>query len=949
MEKEKDGDRRCSRWGARRVGIWLFCGLIVLAGVITLVYSFFARGFVERKLLEQLNETGAKWSLDVRSVTWSGVDLADISAGTDGRFRIDCARFDYDLSELRKQHLRRVSLIGATWEVVWTRDVGLDLGLPPLPPSHGGARIDLIDVRSSTLALRIDGQLWHVSVEGSVARDDDGLTVDAMLGLPGLTLRVQGLLPLPETDGLARLDLRVADVGDALVDVAGTIAGELLARLEADLVDGTPAAVRVDVGAHLGPLDRVLAGRRVAFRDAQLSAQGAFDADWTPLALEVSVSTEAAALDGRRLREAGLRLELGNDEPETTGRYALVANGGGTLEPSELFGVVPFQVAGELVVEPKGKASVLEIPSIRIELPSIALEQVHAIEGLGAQGTVGLLARGQGRADREGAELDVVLELSAPWAELWAPDPQHALCGTEITLLGPLSMITRDGAVTLGLAGDGRIRVGSVRRGDEGEGIEFGQLELSLVGEAGLTLPLVQDEQVRATGTWTVELASPVHVESPSVSARIERFGVTGMHGVTEGEPTWFPALSLDLALEHCTLKHPQVELEGLALRAPLPFGLPPANTESSAGSFELEHVAYDGLRLDGPRGSLQRDADGVALTGSWRPLPGSTGGVDLELRGRIDDHSMVLEATTPESGAAIRRGDPFGTWLAERFELELETELAFAAMARVDANGPRCELRLTTEHGVLEAAGKHRFEQVALSLELVDAFTLRSAEPAQLSFESGRTGRLALGPGDVLFAFDGPSSFHLLSARCETAKGSKFWAQGFHIDATRPATEVLLLCHELDLEEWLELSTSGRATGEGQLNGHLVLEVDLENDPRFRLAGGRLASTGTGTLQFEDTEVVRELLMSTMGSYTLAEGVDLSQLLRDRVIGALEDFSYEALLFELVREEGGLTLQARTHGRGTQVPQELDLTANFRGFGELLEILLDLDLNGEE
>jgi hypothetical protein len=78
----------------------------------------------------------------------------------------------------------------------------------------------------------------------------------------------------------------------------------------------------------------------------------------------------------------------------------------------------------------------------------------------------------------------------------------------------------------------------------------------------------------------------------------------------------------------------------------------------------------------------------------------------------------------------------------------------------------------------------------------------------------------------------------------------------------------------------------------------------------------------------------VAQVVESTQSQHT--------KLLEDRLVNALKDFAYRELSFDLIPRDDGLTLQVHVAGKGRKVPQEIDLTARFHGFDQLVDLALD-------
>jgi hypothetical protein len=103
-------------------------------------------------------------------------------------------------------------------------------------------------------------------------------------------------------------------------------------------------------------------------------------------------------------------------------------------------------------------------------------------------------------------------------------------------------------------------------------------------------------------------------------------------------------------------------------------------------------------------------------------------------------------------------------------------------------------------------------------------------------------------------------------------------------------------------------------------------------------LPGGSLRAEGGGTLEVLDPELAESILS------TLPED-EYGKLVKDRVVQSLRDFAFETLAFDFVTASGGPTLSVRTKGAGRTVPQELDLTVNFREIERTIRDVLAVKL----
>lgn len=164
---------------------------------------------------------------------------------------------------------------------------------------------------------------------------------------------------------------------------------------------------------------------------------------------------------------------------------------------------------------------------------------------------------------------------------------------------------------------------------------------------------------------------------------------------------------------------------------------------------------------------------------------------------------------------------------------------------------------------------------------------------------------------------------------------GGRVSTAGVRINPSDPRFEATLIADHVELRQLLEFAAEGRARGEGLISGRVVLRV---NGSQVSLGGGQLRSeSATGEIQVADTEWLGAALDATDPRFSAAG--ELAQV-KDRILNALKDFTYDRLTFNFAEEPAsrGL-LRVSTHGKGRtgKSPQELDLTLNFRGVNDLL------------
>jgi len=149
----------------------------------------------------------------------------------------------------------------------------------------------------------------------------------------------------------------------------------------------------------------------------------------------------------------------------------------------------------------------------------------------------------------------------------------------------------------------------------------------------------------------------------------------------------------------------------------------------------------------------------------------------------------------------------------------------------------------------------------------------------------------------------------------------------------------------QVSLQEWLELLSGGRVTGEGRLGGSVTLAVHTEPRLSIDLRGGRLTATPGGVVRFLDDAETEGRIRQHVRQIAVATGHDA--VVQDRLVAALREFGYTALEFRIEPDAvgDGVTLRVHAAGEGRNVPQRLDLDVNLHGFDTAVDTALAIKL----
>ena len=161
-------------------------------------------------------------------------------------------------------------------------------------------------------------------------------------------------------------------------------------------------------------------------------------------------------------------------------------------------------------------------------------------------------------------------------------------------------------------------------------------------------------------------------------------------------------------------------------------------------------------------------------------------------------------------------------------------------------------------------------------------------------------------------------------------------------LDLARRSIETKVRLKAVPLTTLLELLSEGRVRGEGSLTGDLNISFGVDPHLTIDIGSGLLRADSAGVLAVDDLEAARDVLDGQLGTI---ENLDLDDLVSERILGALRDFAYSELSFEFVPGANDLKMSVHTRGKGRTVPQELDLTVNFNGLDDLLELLMGVNV----
>lgn len=896
--------RRSLKWLIRIIGV-IGC---VVAGALIFQVAFLPK-IVERAVAQKLAALGVPdVAVEVRNVSWSTTELANLILGKDEALRIDSLSVSYDASTIRQARLRNIEVTGAEIRLKF-RDGALDLGSlaslrlpdgisedPELPFSQATLRSCsvLLDLAGSQLRIPFSASIINAGAGQCMVRGEAYLagaplalagtlntsTFDANLTVKGDDLALGTLVPMlprqvPAVPTLARG--RVS-FHAALARSAGQSEGSM-----------TVSANDVSLAARLG-------GRQLIVDGLSLQMSSAIDKGRRLSSLDVTLLVKQAVLDGKTVTDIAIqaRKEAGHlcVEAKAAGEYWKLTKL--TSDVTELFGLV-----GDKESRLEAAASF----AVQCELPA-PLASTLTTMGVPVEKTGGITLEGRtaARLTRRASGWEWSAQLPALRVSLPPGDLSYS----------PLSMTLRD------VSADLRFTIESAT--DEAGAPS---LRTTFALEAGGDEPAVT---ASLGGADAAELA----------------LGKLAVSGSAVLAPASGPVVESKLEFSDGSLEWPArgLALEGLAGNIPMW----PAGSDGERGEFTVGTVCLGKQKLPPVSGKARLTGTKGDFAATWRPFRGVT----LRADGWADPGGEVpkgrLSVEVPEF--QIEDGDQLNRLLADK--LGLSVTGGFAADAELCFAGDRVEPLV----GFRIEGAKLASQKYDATLDGIKAdVTITSVDPIStpgaqhIEVKSANLGKLAVKDGLIAFRIEGPESLFIERTEWGWA-GGRLYTHALRINPRAPKYALTVFAERLGLAEILALVPEGRATGDGSLYGRLAVAISW---PKIDFGNGFLYATpGKGWIKVKDAEVVGDLLEQNDPRW--AQDPARAQI-KDRIVDALTDFEYSVLKTDYIREGDGVLARIHLQGKGRrgEKPQEIGgLTINLRGFDKVLnETILMKDIGG--
>jgi hypothetical protein len=453
-------------------------------------------------------------------------------------------------------------------------------------------------------------------------------------------------------------------------------------------------------------------------------------------------------------------------------------------------------------------------------------------------------------------------------------------------------------------------------------------------------LPISGNIERKGANRFTAKLSVGLETSGADVmlpgGAKLRSPAGVSLVDATADVRTGSPAVSVvgEIHTRGASLTHPAsgLSLDGIEMRLPITIN---ANPPAEPGRINIAAVSLHGQQpapLSGTIGVRDKRLDFAAR---WAALPDSVlsadgwfssddAGMSGEIRASLPsaklDDAATLAARVPalrgwqvtadgigaDATLIFTRGKPAG-----RISLSVAGADVMAKESGLELHDLSGEVAVLLKDGVISTPpGQHLAASRAAfgKVELTDA---------SLAFQLERRDALVI---------ENLAAGYL---------GGRVSTKDVRVDPAKPVFDATLVADRLSLRELLALTAEGRARGDGLMSGPIKLRFDGQN---VSFLGGYLRSlSSSGELQVLDTKWLGEKMDQSDPRFSTQREL---MLVKDRILSALADFSYDRLTFNFAEEpasRGRLTVSTHGKGRVGKEPQELDFTLNFRGVNDVL------------
>ncbi len=847
-----------------------------LVAIALLLYWLLVPALISSRLSNALRERGLDQArFSLESVGLSVMSFRDLQLDASKRLTIGRIELRYELSGLLHGHIDEIVFSNAVWHVGLSSSGELDWG-PIKKLTEGGP----------AAPIAVDRVRWVAS--------------ELLLDGPSGTLRVPFEGQALTSERGTELDIR-AHIFDEALRLRGSLdadgrAGRLHGLL-GDPEQALDASDRVSLQASFQESsEQVIVDLKVRGKRPSLRVDAA-GRSWTLLGLFVNVDLQVR---GDELRDVAAEVSVGSLQSGDTrlrlGRLTLVSDGPSLLlEASAALDLCRLGIKARLPAryqhwQPEGPFEASWYAAG--PLPSAPYAWL---------GRAGIVAK-EARIIRASGRALASYQHGAWQAQLY--DTSMELAATSLVATGARLRLARArallrlrghleaGNIELVLSRSSQLRVGELRwRG----------FSISPLRREGFALVL--DLPVRdATLRWRRQA---LEVEADRIDARLhararyqDRVSLGGLTG------------TLPMAI---------AAMRGVRI---LPTRL--QATDLRIRTLELAKVT---VNLRGSPRLLQ-----VQLQSAITPT--ATIKADLSLDARSSLLHCPMHLTMAQ--ARIKDNDALARWLEERVPARLRGRV------ELDARADPCSLDddwrgfVGLDDVSVRSTG-HRLGVSGLRgrISFVGLSPVRTEGWQELSWAKTQLGDQHLLSGVVVFRTRLPRVIEIQRSRLELGGGT-LSSSAFVADLAQLDIDTTIVGDRIRLGKWLPVVSAGHAQGSGTLSGELHLRMQWQPQLHLQLLGASLRSEG-GHFAVKDRRWLRSAIERNTSEFSL--GSDRSELIKDRVIGALADFDFQslALRIEESRNHGPQVLHVATSGTGRKIPQELHLQLRVVGFEDLI------------
>jgi len=214
-----------------------------------------------------------------------------------------------------------------------------------------------------------------------------------------------------------------------------------------------------------------------------------------------------------------------------------------------------------------------------------------------------------------------------------------------------------------------------------------------------------------------------------------------------------------------------------------------------------------------------------------------------------------------------------------------------------------------------------------------------------RFEFQSFKLGKLYLQDGFIALCFEDDPPGILIERAEWGCLGGRVYSRALRIDPNQPKIDIRLFANGLDMDKLFGLAFGEGGTGKGTLYGMIPASISRSNLADFTIGEGFLHSTtGDGSWKLGDSDpanIVQKALEQQLGRM-LQESVEVS--IQDKIFRGLRDFEYSMFKIDFVRQKDGILARVTTRGRSRdpRIPVEFEeIVLDFPGFDENLRKIM--------